>query len=62
MEETGFAILRYEVKVPAMACCRKCQRKFFTPKEFNLDRIGAEEYPWRKFVAHKCPELPDSWG
>jgi hypothetical protein len=31
MVERSFVVLRYEGKVPTMASCTKCQRKFFTP-------------------------------
>ena len=31
MAERDFVILRYQGKVPAMASCVGCQRKFFTP-------------------------------
>ena len=31
MAERDFVILRHQGKVPVMASCVKCQRKFFTP-------------------------------
>ena len=50
-----FVIVRYEGKVPAMACCAKCQQKFFTPTTLARDAVGAEEYLGRKFDVHDCP-------
>jgi hypothetical protein len=53
--ERRIVIVRYEGKVPAMASCSKCQRKFFTPTTFARDAVGAEEYLRRKFDVHDCP-------
>jgi hypothetical protein len=50
-----FVIVRYEGKVPAMASCANCERKFFTPTTLARDPIGAEEYLERKFDVHDCP-------
>ena len=50
-------IVRYEGKVPAMASCTNCQRKFFTPTAPASDAVGAEEYLGRKFDTHDCEEL-----
>ena len=50
-----FVIVRYEGKVPAMASCARCQRKFFTPTTLARDAVGAEEYLGSKFDAH-CPQ------
>ena len=58
MAERCFVILQYVDKVPSMASCAKCQRKFFTPTTFRLDPIGAEEYLRFKFDLHKCPKEP----
>jgi hypothetical protein len=54
--ERRFVIVRYEGKVPAMASCTKCQRKFFAPATFARDASGAEQYLGRKFDVHNCPE------
>jgi hypothetical protein len=51
-----FVIVRYEGRVPAMASCGKCDRKFFTPTTLARDAIGAEEYLGRKFDVHECEE------
>jgi hypothetical protein len=51
-----FIIVRYEDRVPAMASCGKCDRKFFTPTTLDRDAIGAEEYLGRKFDVHECEE------
>src|SRR5579859_5114092 len=45
---------RYEGRVPAMASCAKCERKFFTPATFARDSVGAEEYLGQKFDVHEC--------
>ena len=54
MAERKFIVLRYEGKVPAMAACEKCKRKFFTPATYARDAIGAEEYLFGKFNHHDC--------
>ncbi len=51
-----FVILRYEGKVPALASCGRCERKFFTPTTLARDVVGAEEYLGRKFEVHECAE------
>ena len=50
-------VVRYEGKVPAMASCSNCKRKFFTPTAPARDAVGAEEYLGRKFDMHECEEL-----
>ena len=54
--ERHFVIVRYEGKVPVMASCTSCQRKFFTPATFARDASGAEQYLGQKFDVHDCPE------
>jgi hypothetical protein len=55
--ETTFKILVYADKVPAMASCTRCQRKFFTTRDsFRGDPVGAEEYLRDRFVRHECPK------
>jgi hypothetical protein len=49
MPERDFVILRHQGKVPAMASCAKCLRKFFTPTTYSRDPVGAEEYLLSKF-------------
>ena len=51
-----FVIARYEGRVPAMASCAQCERKFFTPTTLARDAIGAEEYLGHKFAEHDCPK------
>lgn len=53
MSET-LVILRRVKKVPAMASCSICNLKFFTPKDYSNDPIGAEEYLRKKFEEHRC--------
>jgi len=60
MAERDFTILRYQGKVPAMASCAKCQRKFFAPNTYSRDPVGAEEYLLGKFDHHDCEEKPKS--
>jgi hypothetical protein len=52
--DSRFVIVRYEDKVPAMASCIKCERKFFTPASLARDAVGAEKYLGQKFDAHQC--------
>jgi hypothetical protein len=54
MAERNFVLLRYLDKVPAMAACAKCQRKFFTPNTYYNDAVGAHEYLFSKFDRHDC--------
>ncbi|MGA8345278.1 MAG: hypothetical protein WB781_25330 [Candidatus Sulfotelmatobacter sp.] len=54
MVERSFVILKYVNKVPTMASCTKCERKFFTPTAYQGDRVGAEQYLRGKFDLHKC--------
>ena len=54
MAERNFKILAYADKVPTMACCEKCQIKFFTLPSFRLDHVRAEHYLRDKFAQHKC--------
>jgi hypothetical protein len=58
MAERDFVILRYQGKVPTMASCAKCQRKFFTPATYSRDPLGATEYLLGKFGRHDCEEKP----
>lgn len=58
MAERNFVFLRYEGKIPAMAGCAKCQRKFFTPAIYSGDADGAQEYLFSKFDRHECEERP----
>jgi len=57
--ERKFVILRYQGKVPAMAGCAKCQRKFFTPSTLSRDPLGAEWYLLSKFDLHRCTGEPE---
>jgi hypothetical protein len=57
-----FVILRYEGKVPSMASCAKCARKFFTPTALMRDASGAEMYLGRKFDLHQCGPNPQLVG
>jgi hypothetical protein len=61
MVERSFVILRYAGKVPMMASCTQCQRKFFTPNIYHGDPIGAEQYLTEKFAAHNCEPKNDRW-
>ena len=54
--ERRFVILRYDGKVPVLASCTKCQRKFFTPATFARDASAAEQYLGQKFDLHDCPK------
>ena len=56
LAEHSFVILKYVNKVPTLASCAKCQRKFFTPNSYRNDRAGAEQYLLRKFDQHQCQD------
>jgi hypothetical protein len=56
VKERSMLILRYEGKVPVMASCAKCERKFFLPTTFSRDAIEAEAYLGQRFAAHRCEE------
>jgi hypothetical protein len=52
--ERCLIILRYDGRIPMMASCAKCERKFFTPTTFSREPIAAEEYLAHRFAAHQC--------
>jgi hypothetical protein len=54
--ERAFVILKHVNKIPSLAACSKCQRKFFTPNSYYNDRIGAEQYLQEKFDLHRCEQ------
>jgi hypothetical protein len=54
MPERQLVVLRSLGKVPAMAGCAKCGRKFFTPADYSIDAVGAYEYLLSKFDPHLC--------
>ena len=54
MAERHFVILRVVGKVPAMAGCEKCGRKFFTPPGLVRDEQKATQYLLNKFDQHEC--------
>jgi hypothetical protein len=56
MAERKFIVLKYESRVPVMAGCENCKRKFFTPAAYSGDAIGAQEYLFTKFDHHSCEE------
>jgi hypothetical protein len=58
--DSRFIIVRYEGKVPKMASCARCERKFFTPSTFFRDAVGAEEYLGQKFDLHVCAGIEES--
>src|ERR1700719_840696 len=50
-----FIILKYEHKVPVMASCGRCQRKFFTPSSpYVRNIVGSGQYLVTKFDEHHC--------
>jgi hypothetical protein len=54
--EREFVILRQVNGAPNLASCKKCQLKFFAPKDFSRDPVRAMEYLIEKFARHSCPE------
>ena len=53
-EERSFVVLKHVNKIPSLAACSNCQRKFFTPNSYYNDRVGAEMYLQDKFDRHQC--------
>ena len=61
MADRYFIVLKHDGKVPAMAGCGKCKRKFFVPKNtYSRDEFGATKYLLRKFDNHSCGEPSES--
>jgi hypothetical protein len=56
MAERKFIVLKYEDRVPMMAGCENCKRKFFTTVDYFGDAAGALEYLFNKFDHHRCEE------
>jgi hypothetical protein len=56
--ERNYIVLKYQGKVPAMAGCEKCQRKFFTPASYSRDAAGAHEHLPSQFNQNECEEKP----
>jgi hypothetical protein len=54
--ERTFVILKRVNKVPSLAACSSCQRKFFTLATYHDDPARAEQYLHDKFVMHRCQE------
>jgi len=49
-------MLRYQGRVPVMASCAKCERKFFVPNTFSRDAVAGEDYLRQRFDMHRCEE------
>jgi len=47
-------MLRYERRVPVMASCAKCERRFFVPNTFSRDAVA--DYLRQRFDMHRCEE------
>ena len=47
-------ILKYERETPWLAECDHCHIKFFTPRDFSIDPLGAEKHLSNKFEEHEC--------
>lgn len=63
--ERSFVILQRVNEVPVLASCARCQLKFFTPKTYYNDHIGAGEYLRGKYDEHECEEAKPRrrlWG
>jgi hypothetical protein len=52
--ERTLVILKCVNKVPSLAACSSCQRKFFTLATYRDDPARAEQYLQEKFVMHRC--------
>jgi hypothetical protein len=53
-QDREFVVLRTAGKVPMMAGCVRCGRKFFTPSTIKRDACGAQVYLEEKFARHTC--------
>lgn len=53
-----FEILKHKGRTPALAVCRKCDLKFFTPKELIDIPEEASVYLMTKYDMHHCPLNP----
>lgn len=50
----SLVILKYKDKVPILASCSACHRKFFTLATLLHDPRTAEQYLLEKFDRHEC--------
>ncbi len=50
----SLVILKYKDKVPILASCTGCHRKFFTLATLLHEPRGAEQYLLEKFDLHEC--------
>jgi ferredoxin len=50
----SLVILKYKDKVPIVASCSACHRKFLTIATLLHDSRGAEQHLLEKFDLHKC--------
>jgi hypothetical protein len=54
MAERRLVILKFAGRIPTLAGCSECSRKFFTPANFGYDQLRAEHYLSEKFDQHTC--------
>ena len=54
MDERDFVIIKRERETPTLAMCRKCEIKFFTPRELTYSPTKAAEFLLERFRAHRC--------
>jgi hypothetical protein len=50
----SLVILKHKDKVPIVASCSACHRKFLTVVAFLHDQRAAEQYLLERFDLHKC--------
>ena len=53
-QDREFVVLWSAGKVPMMAGCVRCGRKFFTPSTVKRDALVAQAYLEEKFARHAC--------
>jgi hypothetical protein len=53
-QDRELVVLRSAGKVPMMAGCVQCGRKFFTPSTIERDAYAATAYLEEKFARHTC--------
>jgi hypothetical protein len=63
-QDREFVVLPIAGKVPMMAGCARCGRKFFTPSTVKRDVLAAQAYLEEKFARHAClvERRPDGLG
>jgi hypothetical protein len=57
VDDLGFKVLKYELRIPILAGCERCHLKFLTPSDKMRDADAAEKYLWEKYILHDCKNV-----